>query len=121
MRAFVRCGDAELALHGPLATCIGVIAQHLAGRARETLDRIARIDRERAPGTHTFERDDFMNLVGAAHMLLCDPPQAVRRVRRVAEGPLPAAERIGALLAWLRERTDDVVIYDLWRSTSLGD
>lgn len=118
MRAFVRIDLREHVLHGPLATCFGCVADHLGGRARETFERIARIDRERAPGTHVFDYADFVQLVGAAHMLLSEPPPVVRRARRVLAGPLPAAERIGLLLAWLHEGGGDHVVYDLWQSHS---
>jgi hypothetical protein len=119
VRAYVRISDVEHELHGPLATTLGSVADHLGGRARETFERIARIDRERAPGTHVFAHAEFVELVGAAHQLLCDPPMIVRRTRRVFAGALPAAERVGALLVWLRAHSRshaDEVVYDLWRS-----
>ena len=116
MKAYVRCGDVELALHGPLATTLGVVADHLPSRARATLDRIALIDRERTPGKHDFSRDEMLELVTSAHALLAEPPLPIRRVRRVMTGPLPSAERVAVLASWLREQCGDGVVYDLWSS-----
>jgi hypothetical protein len=114
MRAALRCGGAELELHGPIATTLAVIAGHLGARPKATLDRIARIDRERAPGDHRFERDELLALASAAHALLVDPPSPVRRARRLPDGPHPAAERVAALASWLHAQVGDTVIYDLW-------
>lgn len=118
MRAFVRCGELELALHGPLAACLGVVADLLDARSRTTLDRIALIDRERAPGHHRFERIELLHLAATAHALLVSPPDRVRRLRRVMTGPLPTAERIGTLVTWLRDQCGDAVVYDLWTSST---
>lgn len=123
MRAFVRIATDELALQGPLSTCLRVVADHLAAPARTTLDRIALIDRDRAPGNHAFDCDEFLQLILSAYALLGDPPAALRKARRVPDGPLPAAERIGVLVSWVRERRAGAssVIYDLWSSTSTYD
>ena len=58
MRAFLRIGDDELVLRGPLAASLVGIAEFVPQRCRTTLDRIARIDRERASGGHAFARGD---------------------------------------------------------------
>jgi hypothetical protein len=117
MRAFVRAGQIEHALDRPLCMTLTSVAELLGGRPRATFDRIARLDRERTPGEHAFERIELLELVAAAHSLLADPPDKLRRVRRVLTGPLPAADGIGRLVAWLRERSDATVTYELWRST----
>jgi hypothetical protein len=121
MRAFIRIAglDAapdELELHGPLTGCIGVVADHLGGRARATFDRIATLDRDRARGEHAFDCEELLHLIATAHALLVEPPRAVRRHRRVPTGPLPSAERIGLVVVWLRSRRDraEQVAYDLW-------
>jgi hypothetical protein len=119
VRAYVRCGDLELVLHGPLAPVLGAVAELLDHRARTTLARIALIDRERAPGCHAFDRGELLHLVASAHALLADPPAQVRRVRRVMTGPLPAADKIGELAVWLAARSGDVV-YDLWAHSSVS-
>lgn len=124
MRAYVCIvGDApdtdQLELHGPLAGCLGVVADHLAGRARATFDRIATVDRDRARGQHVFDCEELLHLIATAHALLVEPPPTVRRIRRVPDGPLPAAERIGVLLVWLRERRHaERVAYDLWKRSA---
>ncbi|MBA2543691.1 MAG: hypothetical protein H0V17_28875 [Deltaproteobacteria bacterium] len=118
MKAFMRAaGGDEHALHGPLATSLGVVADHLGGRTRGTYDRIAKLDRERTPGEHAFDRVELLELMIGAHTLLCDPPEPVRKLRRLAAGPHPAARQIGELCDWLRACRDAEVIYDLWRST----
>ncbi len=118
MKAYLRCGAVEHALHAPLATTLSAICDHLSGRPRTTFERIAKLDRERAPGEHSFERGELLELAISAHGLLCDPPLPVRKLRRLAVGPMPAADRIGELRDWLHARSDVVVIYDLWRSIS---
>ncbi len=122
MRAFFRQpGGAPVGEHPlerPLAGTIGCVADHLGTRARGTFDRIAKLDRERTPGEHVFDRGELLELCAAAHALLVDPPAAVRRQRRVMEGPLPGADPIGALASWLGTCAEAVVIYDLWRSTA---
>ena len=105
-------------LHRPLAATLAAVADHLPGAARATLDRIARLDRERTPGTHAFEYLELVELIGCAYALLRDPPDPIRRTRRVPRGALPAAERVGILLDWLRERPCEAVVYDLWGSTA---
>lgn len=116
MKAYVRCGEVEHALVAPVSTVFGPICDHLGGRSRSTFERIAKLDRERTPGEHAFDRLELLELVLAAHSLLCDPPMPVRKLRRVAEGPLPSADRIGELCEWLRAQREAQVIYDLWRS-----
>jgi hypothetical protein len=119
VRAYVSIGTDVHELHGPLATCLRCIAEHLPGSTRETLARIALLDRDRTPGKHAFACGEFFELVAAAHGLLADPPVVVRKARRVPEGPMPAAERIGVLVAWLRDRRGHpTVVYDLYSSTS---
>ena len=113
----MRADNDEHALHGPLASCLGVVAEHLGGRSRGTYDRIAKLDRERTPGEHAFDRHELLELLVTAHGLLCDPPSSVRKARRLAAGAHPAATRIGELCDWLRACSDAEVIYDLWRST----
>ena len=116
MKAYVRAGQLEHALDKPLCLTIGCVADHLGGRARQTFDRIARLDRERAPGEHAFERGELLELVVAAHALLGEPPDKVRRLRRVTSGRLHGADAIGELATWLRACRDETVVYDLWRS-----
>ena len=118
MKAYIRCGEVEHALHAPLGTTLSTICDHLNGRSRTTFERIAKLDRERAPGEHSFERVELLDLAISAHGLLIDPPIAIRKLRRLAVGPMPAADRIGELRDWLHARSDVVVIYDLWRSIS---
>ncbi len=62
-------------------------------------------------------------LVQKVNMQNAQPPEKVRRMRRVPEGPLPTAGRIGLLRDWLTERPEQEVTYDLWRSlaTAVGD
>lgn len=116
MKAYLRCDACEHALAAPLSTVISAICDHLPSRVRQPFDRIARLDRERAPGEHTFDRLELVELVVVAHGLLLDPPLPIRKLRRIAVGPLPAAERIGVLRDWLLARGEPEVIYDLWRA-----
>jgi hypothetical protein len=118
MKAFVRApgGDCQHALHGPLSACIAPVADVLGGVARATFDKISKLDRERTPGEHVFDRHELLQLVAVAHALLAQPPDKVRRLRRVPEGPLPTAERIGLLRDWLQTVAEPEVVYDLWRS-----
>jgi hypothetical protein len=116
MRAFLRANRDEHALHGPLTACLAVVADHLGGPSRSTFDRMAKLDRERTPGEHVFDRRELLEMVAMAHALLAAPPDKLRRLRRVPEGPLPTAERIGLLRDWLQACCESVVIYDLWRS-----
>jgi hypothetical protein len=116
MKAYLRAGDAEHALHEPLSRCLLAVADHLGSSVRVTFDRIAKLDRERTPGEHVFDRHEMLQLVAVAHALLAQPPDKVRRLRRVAEGPLPTAERIGLLRDWLQQCSQELVVYDLWRS-----
>jgi hypothetical protein len=118
MKAYVRCGDGELALITPLAGAFGPICDHLPSRVRVLFDRIAKLDRERQRGEHVFERVELLELVVAAYDLLCDPPLPIRKLRRIGIGPMPAAGRIGELRDWLAARAEAEVIYDLWRSTT---
>ena len=92
------------------------ICDHLGGRSRATFDRIAKLDREKTPGEHAFDRLELLELIVTAHGLLCDPPLTIRKLRRIAVGPLPAAERIAELRDWLVVCVQSEVIYDLWRS-----
>jgi hypothetical protein len=125
MRAFLRAkreGQVdEHALHGPLTGCLAVVADHLGGSTRTTFDKMAKLDRERTPGEHAFDRRELLELVAMAHALLAAPPDKLRRLRRVPEGPLPTAERIGLLRDWLQVCCESVVIYDLWRSVRESD
>jgi hypothetical protein len=116
MKAYVRCGELEHALAAPIATVLSSICDHLGGRPRVTFERIAKLDRERTPGEHAFDRLELLELVVSAHGLLCDPPLPIRKLRRVAAGPLPAADRIAELRDWLHARAEAEAIYDLWRS-----
>ncbi|MEO8706901.1 MAG: hypothetical protein ABI867_43140 [Kofleriaceae bacterium] len=119
MRAFIRIDLEVHELHGPLAKSLDCVAAHLPGATRDTLERLARLDRERTPGEHPFSCLELLELVAAAHGLLADPPVAVRKARRVPEGPMPAADRIGELCSWLRERRrHGDAVYDLYSSTS---
>ncbi|MBX3156570.1 MAG: hypothetical protein KF773_11260 [Deltaproteobacteria bacterium] len=124
MKAFVSvAGDdgvvAELELAGPLAKMLEPIGRHLSAAARRTLEHIARIDRDRARGKHELAFGELLELVAAAHALLADPPGAVRKFRRIPDGePYPTAERVGDLLAWLRDRRGCACVhYDLWASS----
>jgi hypothetical protein len=112
-------GAVEHELPGPLAKLLEPISAHLTSNARKTLEHIARIDRERARGKHELAYVDLLELVAGAHSLLSDPPSAVRKFRRIPDGlPHPSTERIGALLAWLRERRACTCVhYDLWSSS----
>jgi hypothetical protein len=116
MKAYVRAGSVEHALHGPLGACLGTIADHLGGRAKTCFERIATIDRERTRGEHAFDRLELLELITLAYDLLRDPPVPIRKLRRLAVGPLPAAERIAVLRDWLHACREREVIYDLWRS-----
>lgn len=116
MKAYVRCGDGEHELIAPLGSAFKPISDHLPSRVRVPFDRIALLDRERTPGEHCFDRLELLELLIAAHELLRDPPSPIRKLRRVEVGPLPAADQIGELCAWLRARAEAEVVYDLWRS-----
>ena len=118
MKAYVRCGDVEYALVAPLSTILAAICDHLPARVRPPFERIVKLDRERAPGEHPFDRIELLELAASAHGLLCDPPIPIRKLRRIAVGPLPAAERVSELRDWLAARVESDVIYDLWRSIS---
>lgn len=107
----------ELQLKGPLASRLLVVADHLGGLAKKTLDRIALLDRERTRGRHEFAATELIELITAAHALLADPPVEIRRSRKLPDGPHPHADHIAPLLAWLVERRDcPCVHYDLWAS-----
>jgi hypothetical protein len=122
MNAFLRAGNAEHALDRPLTQCLLAVADHLGSSVRVTFDRIAKLDRERTPGEHVFDRHELLSLVAVAHALLAQPPEKVRRVRRVPDGPLPTAERMALLRDWLQAQPASDVVYDLWRSsTTAGD
>ena len=93
------------------------ICDHLPARVRPSFDRIAKLDREKTPGEHAFDRLELLELIVTAHGLLCDPPMPIRKLRRIAIGPLPAAEGIAELRDWLALCAQQEVIYDLWRSS----
>ncbi len=116
MKAYVRAGEVEHALIAPLGAALNAICTHLGGRSRATFDRIAKLDRERAPGEHRFDRLELLELIVAAHGLLCDPPIPIRKLRRIAVGPLPAATQVAELRDWLAGCAHPEVIYDLWKS-----
>lgn len=117
VKAYVRAGSVEHALVAPLGAVLSAICDHLGGRPRATFDRIAKLDRERTPGEHRFDRLELLELVITAHGLLCDPPVPIRKLRRLAVGPLPAADRVRELGDWLTACAEAEVIYDLWRSS----
>lgn len=116
MKAFIRAGDAEHALSDPLSRCLLAVADHLGSSVRITFEKIAKLDRERTPGEHVIDRHELLQLVAVAHALLAQPPEKVRRVRRVPDGPLPTADRIGLLRDWLQTRPETDIVYDLWKS-----
>ena len=118
MRAYVSIGADVIELRGPLAMTLAVVAAHLPVPARATLERIARLDRERTPGEHELDRAELLELIAAAHALLADPPASVRKQRRLATGSLPGTDAIHALAGWLATCGSTVVIYDLWRSAA---
>ena len=120
MKAYLRVGSVEHALVAPLSTSLSPICDHIprGGRPRTTFDRIARLDRERTPGEHVFPRVELLELAISAHGLMCDPPVPIRKLRRLAVGPLPAADRIAELREWLAARVELEVVYDLWRSAT---
>ena len=104
-----------LELHGPLTKVIVPVIDHLGERTRATYDHIARIDRERARGIHELPAAELLHLLTAAHALLADPPAALRRTRRIPDGPHPHAERLAVVLVWLGERRSATCVhYDLW-------
>ncbi len=119
MKAYVRCGEVEHALIAPLGATLGTICDHLGGRSRSTFDRIAKLDRERTPGEHPFDRVELLELLVTAHDLLRDPPLPIRRLRRIASGPLPGADRVGVLRDWLSDRAESEAVYDLWKSIAI--
>jgi hypothetical protein len=107
----------EIQLKGPLASRLLVVAEHLGGCAKKTLDRLALLDRERTRGRHEFPAADFVELITAAHALLADPPVEIRRSRKLPDGPHPHADHIAPLLTWLAERHGCTCVhYDLWTS-----
>jgi hypothetical protein len=118
MKAFVRAGDTEHALHGPLSQCLLAVSDHLGSGVRSRSSFAIRSNVTRTPGEHVFDRHELLQLVAVAHALLAQPPEKVRRMRRVPEGPLPTAERIGLFRDWLTSQPGAEVIYDLWRSST---
>jgi hypothetical protein len=113
----------ELELHGPLTPMMVPVMDHLSERARATYDHISRIDRERARGKHELACAELLQLVASAHSLLVEPPLALRRARRLADGrPHPHAERVAVVLTWLSERRASACVhYDLWASLTHSD
>jgi hypothetical protein len=115
VQAYLRHAVREHVLSGPLGAQLSSLSGHLDGRARATLDVVARIDRERTRGGHAFERVEIVHLLVTAHGLFADPPAALRQARRLADGPHPAARAFGDTVAWLRECLDaHPIVYDLY-------
>ncbi|HEU0031176.1 MAG TPA: hypothetical protein VFQ53_11125 [Kofleriaceae bacterium] len=121
MRPTLRIIDDKLELPRPIAATLAAVAEHLPERPKKTLERLACLDRDRARGEHVFELAELLELFAVAHALLVDPPIAIRRTRRITAGPLPMAERVGEVLAWIHERrTCEAVIYELWGHSSVS-